>query len=117
MGRVVNVAGVAIAVAAAAALYNLKLEASEASGRVDALRAEIGREHEAIAVLRAEWAELNAPSRLKGLAERHLALVPSATQQIVRAEQVPARLPQPAMPEADTIGNFLADAPEPALRR
>jgi len=34
----------------------------------------IREQRDAIAVLRAEWARLDAPLRLQGLADRHLAL-------------------------------------------
>jgi len=46
-------------------------------------------------VLRAEWALLNEPSRLRALAERHLSLEPIRPQQFARLADLPQRAPQP----------------------
>lgn len=74
------------AAAAAVALtafwaYRVNYAAQAALDRVSALREEIGREREALTVLRAEWAYLNAPDRLRRLVEAQaeaLALEPMA---------------------------------------
>lgn len=47
--------------------YRVNYEAQAALDRIAALRAEIAREREAIAVLRADWAWANAPERLAAL--------------------------------------------------
>lgn len=51
--------------------YRVNYETQAAEARVKALRYEIARERENIAVLRAEWAYLNRPDRLRELAELH----------------------------------------------
>ncbi len=40
------------------------------------LRADIREQRDAIAALRSEWAKLDSPARLQGLASRHLTLQP-----------------------------------------
>ena len=91
MKRVLNVAGVAIAVAAAGAVYDLKLEANRAFDKAAALQREIQRERDTIAVLKAEWAQLNQPGRIQALANRHLDVKPLDVLQIVRPADVPER--------------------------
>jgi hypothetical protein len=59
--------------------YRVNYATQAALDRVADLRAQIAAEREAIAVLRAEWAYLNRPDRLRALVEAHndvLNLVP-----------------------------------------
>jgi hypothetical protein len=44
-------------------------------------------------VLRSEWAKLDAPLRLQGLAERHLALRPLVATQYDQLKNLPERPP------------------------
>ncbi|KIT16830.1 cell division protein FtsL [Jannaschia aquimarina] len=58
---------------------------------VSHLSTEIGRRHEELAMLRAEWAYLNRPDRLRALAEMNferLQLMPLASEHYALAEQV-----------------------------
>ena len=64
-------------VVAAAYVYDIKFEATIQAERLAKLRGEIRRERDAIAALRAEWARLDMPGRIQGLAQRHLPLKPS----------------------------------------
>ena len=59
-------------VAAAAYVYEIKFESTLQAERLAKLRSEIRRERDAIATLRAEWAKLDNPVRIQGLAQRHL---------------------------------------------
>ncbi|MDU6137037.1 MAG: hypothetical protein E6645_17805, partial [Bradyrhizobium sp.] len=52
---------------AAAYVYRIKMESTARVERVLQLRAEIREQREAIAILRSEWAKLDAPLRLQGL--------------------------------------------------
>jgi hypothetical protein len=94
------------------------MESTERTERVLRLRAEIREERDAIAVLRAEWARLDSPIRLQGIAERHLALKPLNANQYDALKNLPDRPPNFARPgESDPIGAMLeaieatADAP------
>src|SRR5436309_15797476 len=79
--RIIHLLVIAAMVFAAAYVYRIKMDSTSRTERVLRLHAEIREQRDAIAVLRAEWAKLDAPLRLQGLADRHLRLKPlSATQ-------------------------------------
>ena len=61
--------------------------------RVLRLHAEIREQRDAIATLRSEWAKLDAPLRLQGLAERHLPLKPLTATQYDSLKNLPERPP------------------------
>src|SRR4029079_7073541 len=73
------------------------------------LRGELRNERNAIAALRAEWAKLDAPSRIQGLADRHLTLRRVESTQFDSLDRVPAR-PAPSGPNADPIGAMIVPA-------
>jgi hypothetical protein len=77
------------------------------------LRGELRRERNAIAILRAEWAKLDTPGRVQGLADRHLALQPFKSSQFDNFERLPER-PRPVVPSPgnDPIGAMLAPVPD-----
>ena len=70
--RIIHLLVIAALVFAAAYVYRIKMDSTARTERVLRLQAEIREQRDAIAVLRAEWARLDAPLRLQGLAERHL---------------------------------------------
>jgi hypothetical protein len=79
--RIIHLLVIAMLVFAAAYVYRIKMESTSRTERVLRLHAEVREQRDAIAALRAEWARLDAPLRLQGLAERHLTLKPiTATQ-------------------------------------
>lgn len=83
-------------VAVAAWAYSVNYRTSEAQARVRALAAEIARERARIAVLRVEWAHLNAPERLARLVAEHgerLALMPLAAEHFGEADDAPGGRP------------------------
>jgi hypothetical protein len=72
------------------------------------LHAEIREQRDAIAVLRAEWARLDAPLRLQGLVERHLQLKPLNATQYDSLKNLPERPPSFGTPDGpDPIGAML----------
>jgi len=93
---------------AAAYVYRIKMESTSRTERVLRLHAEIREQRDAIAVLRAEWARLDAPLRLQGLAERHLALKPLNATQYDSLKNLPERPPSLVKPgDPDPIGAMI----------
>ena len=97
--------------------YRISYKAVAALDRVQALRAEIAREHEALVVLRAEWAWLSAPERLSALLAAHgdaLGLAPLSGAQFAALAEVPPPPPESFWARADpgvfpmTTGDTLA---------
>jgi hypothetical protein len=91
--RIIHLLVIGALVFAAAYVYRIKMESTSRTERVLRLNAEIREQRDAIAVLRAEWAKLDAPLRLQGLAERHLALKPLIATQYDSFKNLPERPP------------------------
>ena len=70
--RFLNLCVLALLVAAAAYVYEIKFESTLRGERIAKMRGDIQRERDAIAALRAEWSTLENPARIQGLARRHL---------------------------------------------
>ena len=106
--RILHLFVIGALIFAAAYVYRIKMESTERTERVLRLRAEIREQRDAIAVLRAEWARLDAPLRLQGLVERHLPLKPLNANQYDSLKNLPERGPSLVKPgEADPIGAML----------
>jgi cell division protein FtsL len=109
--RLLNIGVIAALVLAAAYLYDIKYESTLRAERVVKLRNDIRRERDAIAALRAEWAQLGNPRRIQSLARRHLSLKPIEPLQFDSFDRLPERPPQFAPPEnEDPIGAMLEDS-------
>jgi hypothetical protein len=106
--RIIHLLVIAVLVFAAAYVYRIKMESTVRTERVLRLHADIRAERDAIANLRAEWAKLDAPLRLQGLAERHLNLKPITAQQFDPLKNLPDRPPSFAKPgDPDPIGAMI----------
>ena len=106
--RIIHLFVIAALVFAAAYVYRIKMESTARTERVLRLHADIRAERDVIASLRAEWAKLDAPLRLQGLAERHLNLKPITAQQFDALKNLPDRPPSFAKPgEPDPIGAMI----------
>ena len=106
--RLIHLLVIGALVFAAAYVYRIKMESTERTERVLRLRAQIREERDAIAVLRAEWAKLDSPLRLQGLAERHLPLKPLNANQYDSLKSLPDRPPRLFKPgDPDPIGSML----------
>jgi hypothetical protein len=106
--RLLHLLVIGMLVFAAAYVYRIKMESTSRTERVLRLNAEIREQRDAIATLRAEWAKLDAPLRLQGLAERHLQLKPLVASQYDQLKNVPERPPNFARPGApDPIGTMI----------
>src|SRR6266481_4497784 len=104
--RIIHFLVIGILVFAASYVYRIKMESTSRTERVLRLNAEIREQRDAIATLRAEWARLDAPLRLQGLAERHLGLKPINAPQYDSLKNLPERPPRLVKPgEPDPIGS------------
>ena len=106
--RIIHLLVIGVLVFAAAYVYRIKMESTARTERVLRLHAEIREQRDAIAALRAEWAKLDAPLRLQGLAERHLALKPLVATQYDSLKNLPERPSNLVKPgDADPIGAMI----------
>jgi cell division protein FtsL len=113
--RLVNLVVIAALVAAAAYVYEIKFEATQQAAQLAQYRAEIRRERDTTAALRAEWAKLDSPARIQGLAKRHLLLQPVASTQIDNLGALPERPPDLVPPgSGDPIGAMIDNLEEAA---
>ena len=87
--RIIHLLVIGMLVFAASYVYRIKMESTSRTERVLRLNAEIREQRDAIATLRAEWAKLDAPLRLQGLAERHLG-AEAAGRHAIRPAEEPA---------------------------
>src|SRR5262245_57141913 len=105
--RLVHLIVVAALIVAAVGVYTIKFESTVRAEHVAKLAAEIKRERDTIAALRAEWALLDNPARIEALVHRHLALRMLDPAQIEHLANLPERPPTPASPPEDAIANII----------
>jgi hypothetical protein len=98
--RLLNLVVVAALVLAAAYVYKVKFESTLQAEHVAKLRADIRRERDAIAALRAEWSKLDSPARIQGIVRRHLALKPVDANQFDTFDHLPERPPDIVPPDS-----------------
>jgi cell division protein FtsL len=115
MLRLINLVVIAALVLAAAWVYEIKYSSTRQAERVAKLRAEIRRERDAIAALRAEWAQLDNPDRIQILARRHLTLKPIEATQFDPLDRLPEK-PVDIVPPgtADPIAALIGTMVDPA---
>ena len=106
--RLLNILVIGALILAPSFVYKIKFDSTLQVERVAKLRGELRRERNAIAILRAEWAKLDTPARIKGLADRHLALKSVGATQFDSLDRLPERPPEvvPA-PNRDPISAVL----------
>jgi hypothetical protein len=107
--RLLNILVIGALIVAASYVYKIKFDSTLQVERVAKVRSELLNERNAIAVLRAEWAKLDAPSRIQGLADRHLTLRRIEPRQFDPLDRLPERS-APSAPNADPIGVMLGPA-------
>ena len=105
--RLLNILVIGALILAASFVYKIKFDSTLQAERVAKLRGELRRERSAIAVLRAEWAKLDTPGRIRGLADRHLALQPAKSTQFDSLDRLPERPAIVPAPPGDPIGAML----------
>jgi hypothetical protein len=101
--RLLHLTVVAALIVAAAYVYKIKFESTVRAAELARLAAEIRRQRDAIAALKAEWTLLENPGRIQGLADRHLQLRMLDPAQIDHFDHLPER---PA-PQGDAIAAML----------
>ena len=102
MLRLIDLAVIGALVLAAGWVYEIKYASTRQADRVAKLRVEIRRERDAIAALRAEWAQLDNPDRIQILAKRHLTLKPIEIVPPGTADPIGALIETMADPEVLT---------------
>jgi hypothetical protein len=106
--RLLNLCIAALLVFAAAYVYEVKFESTLRAERVAKMRGDVRRERDAIAALRAEWAQLENPARVQALVRRHLPLRPAEAVQFDSLDRLPERPPQIVQPPpSDEIAGML----------
>lgn len=96
--------------------YHENYRTQDELDRVDALRRDIGEARERLAILRAEWAYLNRPDRLRDLAEMNysrLGLMPLRPDQFASVRDVTFPVPEPVIQITEPIDVTSAGAPQP----
>jgi hypothetical protein len=110
--RLLNFCVLVLLVVAAAYVYQIKFEATLRAERVAQMRAEVRRERDAIAALRAEWATLENPARIQALVRRHLPLRPAEATQYDMLDQLPERAPMIMQPPPADATAAMIDNPD-----
>jgi len=99
--RILNLCVLVLLLLAAGYVYEIKYDSTLRAERVAKMRSDVRRERDAIAALRAEWAQLDNPARLQGLVHRHLRLGPTKPQQFDSLDRLPERPPRIVQPSRD----------------
>jgi cell division protein FtsL len=107
--RLLNIFVIGALIMAASFVYKIKFDSTLQAERVGKLASELRRERNAIATLRAEWAKLDTPGRIQGLASRHLAVLrPIVPTQFDSLDRLPDRPRGPAALTGDPIATMMA---------
>ena len=109
--RLLNIMVIGALILAASFVYKIKFDSTLQAERVGKLAGELRIERNAIASLRAEWARLDTPGRIQGLADRHLALRPIVPTQFDSLDRLPDRPPVLVQPPGDDPIGAMIKAP------
>lgn len=113
--RIVSLLLLGCLVALSFVIYEVKYDTREMDDRVAALRLDIKKERDAIAILRAEWSHLNRPKRIERLARKHLGLRPVQARQMMTMDQLAASGRKGPGRQGSSPGPLAGDA-APAMR-
>lgn len=89
MIRFLNVLALVALIGSATWAYSVKYETILVAEKLRKREAELQRERDAIAILKAEWHLLNRPERLQLLAKPEIGMQPMSARQVVEAKDVP----------------------------
>ena len=102
MLRYLNIVPIVALMGCAVYAYSIKYETMRYSAEIVKAEHAIQRERDAISMAKAEWAHLSRPTRIQALADRHLDLVNTTVDQVVKVSDLPERAAR-----VDTIGRKL----------
>jgi len=85
-------------------LFSVKYQVHDLEAQQKRLSKEFKNEHRSLHVLRAEWANLNDPERIKVLAEQFLGMHPVLPNQVIQLSEVEAMAERPIAPVSDQRG-------------
>src|SRR5579872_2775342 len=106
--RLLHLLVICALVFAAGYVYRIKMVSTARTERVMQLRNDVREQREAIAALKADWAKLEAPGRLQGLAERHTTLKAIDASQFDDFRNLPERPPRIVAPnDPDPIASVI----------
>ena len=104
--RIINIIIICALIIAASIVYKIKFDSTLQVEKVAKLAAQIRRERDAIAALRAQWARLDTPGRIQDVADRHLKLQPIKPTQFDNLDNLPLRpVPAPETSSPDITGS------------
>ena len=114
--RILHLCVLILLISAAAYVYEIKFESTLRAERVAKMRVDVQRERDAIAALRAEWAQLDNPDRIQNLAKRHLTLKPIEPTQFDTLDHLPEKPVEIVPPgTADPIGALIETMVDPEV--
>lgn len=93
MIRLLNLLALIAVIASATWAYSVKYETILVAEKLRKREAELGRERDAVAVLKAEWQLLNRPARLQDLAKPESGMQTLSAKQVARATDIPLAAP------------------------
>jgi hypothetical protein len=112
--RILNLIVTGALILAAAYVYRIKFDSTVQAERLAKIRSEVRRARDNVAELRAEWAQLDNPARIEGLAKRYLPLKPITPTQFDALDKLPERPPQFFKHDSpDPIGAAIETLEEP----
>lgn len=88
MSRLSNVLWMAVIVASAFLLYHVKYDVQALQAQIAETSRRLVEGREALNVAKAEWAYLNRPQRLKGLADKYLAASEITVGRVAEVEAI-----------------------------
>lgn len=89
MIRLLNLLALVAVIASATWAYSVKYETILVAEKLRKREAELVRERDATAILKAEWQLLNRPARLQALAKPESGMQQLSARQVVRASEIP----------------------------
>jgi hypothetical protein len=105
--RIFNLLLLVAMLVGAAVTYDMKHKAEVAAAEVARLQAEIAKEKDALALLRAEWSLLTQPGRLQSVVAKyasHFQLEPFSPAQIATIDEIPMK----SVSSPDPLGPAIA---------